>query len=148
MAKIKQVTDKTLQARVTLYIIDPGGPLKADTPTEDTHRSVACEFVGRCHRGLRRQHGDGYVCGQHGGTRDRGRNDLDAQVAQVSQEGTEYYTLSDVPKGESDAAQPFRKIQVAVNVPGLRVVTRQGYFTSEAPVSQVAVAPKASRPTT
>ena len=32
-----------------------------------------------------------------------------------------------------------------MNVPGLRVVTRQGYFTSEAPVSKVAVAPKARR---
>ena len=72
-----------------------------------------------------------------------GRNDLDAQVAQVAQEGTEYYTLSYVPSGESDAAQPFRKIKVVVNVPGLRVITRQGYFTSTAPVSRVALAPKA-----
>ena len=59
--------------------------------------------------------------------------------------GTEYYTLSYVPSGESDAAQPFRKIHVTVNVPGLRVVTREGYFTSEAPVSQVALAPKAKQ---
>jgi hypothetical protein len=75
-----------------------------------------------------------------------GRNDLDTQVAQVSLEGTEYYTLSYVPTADSEAAQPFRKIHVTVNVPGLRVITREGYFANHAaPVSKVALAPKAKQ---
>jgi hypothetical protein len=67
------------------------------------------------------------------------------QLAQVSQEGTEYYTLSYVPTGDSSAAQPYRKINVTVNVPGLKVITRTGYFTTETPVSKIALAPKAKQ---
>ena len=145
VAKIEQVTDKMLQARVTLYIIDPGGPLKADTPTEDTIDPSLVSSSGGAIGDFGDNMGMDTFADNTGGRVIGGRNDLDVQVAQVSQEGTEYYTLSYVPKGESEAAQPFRKIQVTVNVPGLKVVTRQGYFTSEAPVSRVAVAPKAKQ---
>jgi VWFA-related protein len=142
VAKIEQVTDKMLQARVTLYIIDPGGPLKADTPTEYTldpnlPGTAIGDFGGNMGMDTFADNTGGRVIG--------GRNDLDAQVARVSLEGTEYYTLSYVPSGESDAAQPFRRIHVTVSVPGLRVVTRQGYFTNQAPVSKVAIAPKAKQ---
>ena len=145
VAKIEQVTDKMLQARVTLYIIDPGGPLKADTPTEDTIDPSLVSSSGGAIGDFGDNMGMDTFADNTGGRVIGGRNDLDAQVAQVSQEGTEYYTLSYVPKGESDAAQPFRKILVTVNVPGLKVITRQGYFTSETPVSKVAVAPKAKQ---
>jgi VWFA-related protein len=143
VAEIKQVTNKMLQARVTLYIIDPGGPLKADDPTDDTIDPSNVSSSGSAIGDFGDNMGMNTFADNTGGRVIGGRNDLDAQVAQVSQEGTEYYTLSYVPSGESDAAQPFRKIHVMVNVPGLRVVTREGYFTSEAPVSQVALAPKA-----
>jgi VWFA-related protein len=145
VAEIKQVTNKMLQARVTLYIIDPGGPLKADDPTDDTIDPSNVSSSGSAIGDFGDNMGMNTFADNTGGRVIGGRNDLDAQVAQVSQEGTEYYTLSYVPSGESDAAQPFRKIHVMVNVPGLRVVTREGYFTSEAPVSQVALAPKAKQ---
>jgi VWFA-related protein len=145
VAKIKQVTDKMLQARVTLYIIDPGGPIKADDPTEDTLDPSNVSSSGSAIGDFGDNMGMNTFADNTGGRVLGGRNDLDAQVAQVSQEGTEYYTLSYVPGGESEAAQPFRKIKVVVNVPGLRVITREGYFTSEAPVSKVALAPKAKQ---
>ncbi len=149
VAAIKNVTDKMLQARVTLYIIDPGGPLKADDVTDQTLDPSNVTSAGS-NIGDFGNFSDNMSMNKFadntGGRVIGGRNDLDAQVAQVSQEGTEYYTMSYIPTGESDAAQPFRKIHVTVNVPGLRVITREGYFTSSAPVSQVAVAPKARQP--
>ena len=145
VTEIKQVTNKMLQARVTLYIIDPGGPIKADDPTDDTIDPSNVSSSGSDIGDFGDNMGMNTFAHNTGGRFIGGRNDLDAQVAQVSQEGTEYYTLSYVPSGESDAAQPYRKIKVTVNVPGLRVVTREGYFTTEAPVSKVALAPKAKQ---
>lgn len=143
--EIENVTNKMLQARVTLYIIDPGGPLKADDPTDDTIDPTGMSSSGSAIGDFGGNLGMDTFATNTGGRVIGGRNDLDAQVAQVSQEGTEYYTLSYSPTGESDAAQPFRKINVTVNVPGLHVITREGYFTSAPPVSKVALAPKAKQ---
>ena len=146
VAAIENVTDKMLQARVTLYIIDPGGPLKADDPTEDTIDPSNVSSSGSAIGDFGDKMGMNTFADNTGGRVIGGRNDLDAEVAQVSREGTEYYTMSYVPSGESDAAQPFRKIKVTVNVPGLKVITREGYFANHAaPVSQVALAPKAKQ---
>ena len=68
-----------------------------------------------------------------------GRNDINVQLAQVAAEGTQYYTLSYVPTSADDAARPFRRISVTVNVPGLRVVSREGYFAGETAVSEVSL---------
>ncbi|HEV2579125.1 MAG TPA: VWA domain-containing protein [Acidobacteriaceae bacterium] len=146
VAAIKQVTDRMLQERVTLYIIDPGGPLKADDPTDDTIDPSNVSSSGSAIGDFGDNMGMDTFADNTGGRVIGGRNDLDAQVAEVSTEGTEYYTLSYAPSGDSDAAQPFRKIHVTVNVPGLRVITREGYFaTPQAPVAQVALAPKAKQ---
>jgi hypothetical protein len=75
-----------------------------------------------------------------------GRNDLDAQVAQATAEGTKYYTLSYVPTSTDDAARPYRKIRAVVNDPSLRVITRDGYFGGHAAVSAVALTHKAKQP--
>ena len=146
--EIEQVTDKMLQARVTLYIIDPGGPLKTDDLTDQTLDPSNVSSSGSNLGGFGNfddNMGMDSFANNTGGRVIGGRNDLDAQVAQVSMEGTQYYTLSYVPTSSADTAQPFRKIQVTVNVPGLRVVTRQGYFTKQPPVTQVALAPKAKQ---
>ena len=145
LAAIKQVTNRMLQARVTLYIIDPAGPVRADTPTEDTIDPSNVSTSGGDIGDFGDNMGMNTFANNTGGRVITGRNDLDAQVAQVTREGTEYYTLAYVPSDESDAAQPFRKIRVTVNDPGLRVITRQGYFTSDNPVSRVALAPKAKQ---
>jgi VWFA-related protein len=145
VASIEQVTDRMLQARVTLYIIDPGGPLKADDPTDQTLDPSNVSSAGSSIGDFGDNMGMDTFADNTGGRVIGGRNDLDVQVAEVSQEGAEYYTLSYIPGSSSEAAQPFRKIHVSVNDPSLRVITRQGYFTTEAPVSKVALAPKAKQ---
>jgi hypothetical protein len=143
VTEIQQVTNKMLQARVTLYIIDPGGPLKADELTDQTLDPSNVSSSGSSIGDFGDNLGMDTFATNTGGRVIGGRNDLDLQVAEVSQEGSEYYTLSYVPTGDSDQAQPYRKINVTVNVPGLHVITRTGYFTTQTPVSKVALAPRA-----
>jgi hypothetical protein len=134
-----------LSARVTLYTIDPEGPVRADPGTADT---IDPTQVGSPSNQVG-TYGDNMAFESFatatGGRVISGRNDIDAQVAQVSAEGTDYYTLAYVPTSTNDAARPYRRIRVTVDDPSLRVITRQGYFGGETPVSAVALAPKAKQ---
>jgi VWFA-related protein len=69
-----------------------------------------------------------------GGRVYRSRNDVDAEIAQAIRDGGTYYTLSYTPTGSSDAAQPYRRIRVKINRPGLVATTRNGYY-AEAPAA-------------
>jgi len=145
-AAIQQVTDRMLAARVTLYTIDPEGPVAAqpltDPGVDPTGTGSPTGSIGDYGDNLGFE-GFAYATG---GRVIGGRNDLDAQVAQVSQEGTEYYTMSYVPTSTSDAARPYRRIRVLVSDPSLRVITREGYFGGEPAVSAVALERKAKQP--
>ncbi|MES2391263.1 MAG: VWA domain-containing protein [Acidobacteriota bacterium] len=146
LAVIKQVTDRMLAARVVLYTIDPDGPVKADEVTAETidptNVGSPGSQVGDFGDGL----GFYEFSKETGGRVISGRNDIDVQLAQVSKEGTEYYTLSYAPTSMDDAARPYRKIRVLVSEPGYRVMTREGYFSGAAKVSAVALAPRAKQP--
>lgn len=143
VTEIQKVTDKMLEARVTLYIVDPAGPAMADDLTDQSVDPSNVSSSGSDVGDFGDNMGMNTFATNTGGRVISGRNDLDVQVAQITQEGTEYYTLSYVPTSDSTAAQPYRRIKVTVNVPGLHVITRTGYFTTETPVSKVALAPKA-----
>jgi hypothetical protein len=135
LAAIQRVTDRMLEARVTLYTIDPEGVAAADPGNA---QQIDPTVVG----------GDSGLFGdkmafesfaaETGGRVIGGRNDLEAQVAQVSMEGTEYYTLAYAPTSASGATRPYRRIRVTMKDPSLRVITREGYFGGEAPVTAVA----------
>jgi VWFA-related protein len=146
LAAIQQVTDRMLSARVTLYVIDPGGPMAAQ---EITDQSIDATQVGTA-ASTTGDFGDNLgfynFATETGGRVITGRSDLDAQVAQVTAEGTEYYTLSYVPTSTNDTARPYRKIHVQVSDPNLRVITREGYFAGQPAVSEVALARKAKQP--
>jgi len=152
MDVIKQVTDRMLAARVTLYNIDPEGPVRVSGATlESIDPAGTAEGMAPGSPTLTgANYGDnlgfdGFVSAT-GGRTISGRNDLDAQLAQVSLEGTEYYTLSYVPTSTSDAAREYRNIRVIVNDPNLIATSRHGYFSGDAPVSAVSFAPKAKQP--
>jgi VWFA-related protein len=140
LAAIQQVTDRMLSARVTLYVIDPAGPVKAE---ELTDQSIDATQVGSAATSTG-DFGDNLgfynFATETGGRVITGRSDLDAQVAEATAEGSEYYTLAYVPTSANDAARPYRKIHVAVSDPSLRAITRDGYFGGQAVVSAVALA--------
>jgi VWFA-related protein len=146
VAAIQQVTDRMLSARVTLYVVDPAGPIAADQQTEQSIDPTQVSSPGTSVGDFGDNLGFYRFAPATGGRVITGRNDLDAQIAQASTEGTEYYTLSYTPVSKDDAARPYRRIRVLVSDPSLRVVTRDGYFGGDAPVSAVALARNAKQP--
>lgn len=141
---VQQVTNRMLAARVTLYTIDPAG---VTAPKETTEDEIDPNQPGAAQAGVNAATNIGFdaFAPATGGRNIGGRNDMDKQVEQITKEGMEFYTLSYVPTSTDNAARPYRKIHVAVNDPSLHVLTRDGYFGGEAPVSAVALAPKAKQ---
>ena len=58
------------------------------------------------------------------------RNDLDAQVRESLSDGSTYYTLAYYPENK-DWNGDFRKIQVKVDRPGIKLRYRLGYFADD-----------------
>jgi hypothetical protein len=151
MNVIQQVTDRMLASRVTLYNIDPEGPVRVPGATlENIDPTGMNPMVSGAATLNGANYGDnlgfdGFVSAT-GGRTISGRNDLDVQLAEVLAEGTEYYTLSYVPTSSSTAARAYRKIRVIVNDPNLMATTRHGYFSGDAPVSTVSLVAKAKQP--
>ena len=143
---IEQVTDRMLASRVTLYTIDPEGPARTDDANpyniDPTQVGTTAGNIGDFGDNM----GFYTFAKATGGRVITGRNDIDVQLAQVTREGTEYYTLSYVPTTTTDAARPYRRIRVVVNDPSLIVMTRDGYFGGEAPVSAVSLERKTKQP--
>ena len=73
-----------------------------------------------------------------GGTLFYNRNDINTEIKQAEEQGSEYYTLTYQPP-ESDADGKFRRIRVTLRDPSLRVVTKTGYFSPDekAPASRL-----------
>jgi VWFA-related protein len=146
VAQIETVTDKMLAARVTLYTIDPEGPVAANDLTPTSIDPTSVSSPGTTVGDFGDNMGFYQFATATGGRVITGRNDLDAQFAKISQEGTEYYTLSYVPTAANDVARPYRHIRVIVNDPNLIVMTRDGYFGGEAAVAAVSLDKKVKQP--
>jgi hypothetical protein len=68
-----------------------------------------------------------------GGTALYGRNDVDTEINTAIQDGASFYTLTYRPTNNSLDPSRFRKITVALDRPGLKVLTRQGYYLRYGP---------------
>ena len=88
IAAIQQVTDRMLSARVTLYVIDPGGPIAAQQVTEDSIDPTQVSSAGSSIGDFGDNLGFYNFATETGGRVMTGRNDLDVQVAQATAEGT------------------------------------------------------------
>jgi hypothetical protein len=66
------------------------------------------------------------------------RNDVDAEIGTSIRDGDNYYTLSYTPTGESEAAQPYRRIRIQMNRPGLTATTRNGYYVEPSAAAPIA----------
>jgi len=138
MVLIRRVTDRMLEARVTLYMVDPAG---AQVSTESN--GIAGEdgsFVDTGGSSLGPYKGKldfGTFAKSTGGEVFSNRNDLDDAIDQGVKEGGVYYTLSYVPTNPSDEVQRYRQIRVKLKDPSLRAFTRDGYFSVVAPVDPV-----------
>lgn len=132
------VTRRLMEARVTLYTIDPGGPQVAPP---------AQLFSGSDGSGAASSPSLGpfdpsdvdfaQFALATGGRVLFARNDIDHEIAEETGEGNSYYTISYRPASDSDATKVYRQIRVTMKDPSLQAVTRDGYFTAPPPVEKV-----------
>jgi len=128
---IEHVVDVMRDARITLTTIDP---------TVNTSTIVDIETpedldIAQNSNGADPMEGDvnfQLLAPATGGRVYLSRNDVDAEIGTSIRDGGNYYTLSYTPKGESNAAQPYRRIRIQMNRPGLTATTRNGYYVESA----------------
>jgi VWFA-related protein len=110
-------------ARVTLYTIDPAGVMM--DPGVYGGDPMADPFGGNYEFNR--------MAKATGGRTLYGRNDVDKEVQTAIQDGANFYTLTYRPVNTTMDPQKFRKIKVTVNQPGLKVITREGYYLQYGP---------------
>ncbi|MEO6909899.1 MAG: VWA domain-containing protein [Edaphobacter sp.] len=135
---IRRVTDRMLQARMALYLVDPkgvqsvqtdGGVSDDDGEAVQTLGSVVGPFEGDLDFAT--------FAPATGGEIFASRNDVDIAIAQSVQDGGVYYTLSYAPTGTGDEPLKYRQIKVTLKDPNLHAVTRDGYFPAASVVEVV-----------
>ncbi len=125
---VRDTTNMLVNARMSLFVIYPGLRVRgagfsmsemsaeADIGDEDDPFSGDINF--------------GVFVNETGGTLFYNRNDVDHEIQRSETLGSEYYTLTYQPH-EGDANGRFRRIRVTLREPGLRAVTKAGYFAPE-----------------
>ena len=116
-------------ARVTLYTIDPAGVMvnPGEYGGDYLYGSmIAADPFGGNYEFNR-------MAKATGGRTLYGRNDVDKEVQTAIQDGANFYTLTYRPANTTTDPQKFRRIKVTVNQPGLKVITREGYYLQYGP---------------
>jgi VWFA-related protein len=127
MALLRAVSETSLaltHARVAVYPIDVRG-LMTDPRLSAANRSPSDEVLNPF---VQDQGAMQTIAEQTGGEFVRFRNDLAAAAAQAVQDGSEYYALTYRPVSKQNG--DFKKIEVKVDRPGVRVRFRNGYFAA------------------
>jgi VWFA-related protein len=110
-------------ARVTLYTIDPAGVMM--DPGIYGGYPAADPFGGNYEFNR--------LAKATGGRTLYGRNDVDAEIQTAIQDGANFYTLTYRPANVTLDPQKFRRIKVTLDRPGLKVITREGYYLQYGP---------------
>jgi VWFA-related protein len=124
-SSVEQTVNELRDARVTLYTIDPAG-LQVNPGEYGNAAALFAPFGGDPDfQALARA---------TGGRNLYGRNDVDAEIGTSIRDGSSLYTLTYVPTDNSEQEHNrFRKIKVTLDRPGLKFVTREGYYPNRAP---------------
>jgi VWFA-related protein len=121
---VQECVNVLRDARVTLYTIDPAGVMI--DPGKYGQAAADNDPLGGNYQFAE-------LARATGGTALYGRNDVDAQINTAIQDGSSFYTLTYRPTNASLDPRKFRKITVTLDRPGLKVLTRQGYFLRYGP---------------
>ena len=110
-------------ARVTLYTIDPAGVMV--DPGLYGGDPMVDPFGGN--------YDFSRLAKATGGRTLYGRNDVDMEIQTAVQDGANFYTLTYRPANITLDPQKFRRIKITVDRPGLKVITREGYYLQRGP---------------
>jgi len=127
-AYVHAATNMLVDSRVSLFVIYPG--LKVDGAVFGVANGYGAStdlgdndpFSGDINFGI--------FVNETGGKLFYNRNDINTEIKQSQQLGTEYYTLTYQPQEGNDDGK-FRRIRVSLRNPDLRAVTKTGYFSTD-----------------
>jgi VWFA-related protein len=124
---VHQTTNMLVDARISLFVIYPGLPVQARTipiSASDADADIGNgePFAGDVNFGV--------FVNETGGELFYNRNDVDKEMTQSQQLGSNYYTLTYQPRA-GDSNGKFRRIRVTLRDPSLHVVTKAGYFAPD-----------------
>ncbi len=134
---IRLVTDRMLDARMTLSTVDPAGVMMP--MVDDANAEIG--LMGQdqlTFEGSTVNASFNALVSSTGGSVVKGRNDLDRVVGTLAGQDARYYTLSYVPTGGSDERREYRHIRIEMKDPSLHGVTRRGYYSGREAVAEVA----------
>ncbi len=133
---VHDATNMLVDSRVSLFVLYPGlrveVPLLIRTSALDAGVRIGDDdpFAGDINFGV--------FVNETGGSLFYNRNDVDTEIKQSEELGSEYYTLTyQPPEGTADGK--FRRIRVTLQDPNLRVVTKAGYFS---PAKDAVIGPR------
>ena len=121
---VQECVNELRDARITLYTIDPAG-LMSNPGKYGPVAAFNDPFGGNYQFAA--------LAKATGGTALYGRNDVDAEIGTAIQDGADFYTLTYRPTNDSTDPQKFRRIKVTLDRPGLKVMTREGYYLQYGP---------------
>lgn len=130
---IAHVSDALLDARASLYAIDPTSNAAGMTEiTDETQMAFIAaggdSAVGNSEPFDKKLDFD-MLAPLSGGRIVRGLNDVEHQIALSTQLGASFYTLGYKPTDVNEEQHKFRHLRVVCTRPGTKVFSRQGYYS-------------------
>jgi len=124
---MKRMTQTLLESHVTLFTIDPTVNLTNTEPMETPEDLENAED---------QSDGAPYddqikfstLATATGGTALFSRNDIDKEVSESIQQGSNYYTISYRPTDTNPDVNLYRRIRIVMKNPNLTAITRDGYY--------------------
>ena len=129
------VTNVLLDARVTLYAVDPTTTAAGMTEIVDASQMSFAQYAGDSLAGGTDPFGateDFDTLGpMTGGRVIRARSDIARLIGESVDLGANFYTISYTPNSGSDASAKLRQIRVVCLRPGITTATRNGYYAGQ-----------------
>jgi VWFA-related protein len=130
-AAAASATSVLLKARVTLNVIDPMA--STDSSLDLSNPEYLSLDMLQSMFGPTSDQASGILtfdafAPATGGKLYAGRNDVDAEITQAVDNGSNYYTIAYVPSNHDDNPAKFRNIAIVMRDSTLRATTRTGYF--------------------
>jgi VWFA-related protein len=126
-------TNMLVDARISLFVINPGGVQGTQNPNYwriDSSPPVLGATVDIPGDPFAGSINFGMLVRGTGGVFFHNRNDVDAEIGEAQELGSNYYTLTYQPPMGTDDGK-YRKIEVALRDPNLRAMTKTGYYSPE-----------------
>jgi VWFA-related protein len=129
--KLKQyvhsTTNMLVDARISLFVLYPGLPVNGGVMTFSASQAGIDigddPFAGDVNFGV--------FANETGGKLFYNRNNVDMEIKESEQMGSQYYTLTYQPQ-QVDPDGKFRRVRVTLSNPDLRAVTKAGYYAPDA----------------